>query len=237
MEYMRVWNKWWIIFVRLPPSRRSAPYLPKAFSKSAQMMPPARDYRWNLIRNRSTPAAPVAPVPPVSPVTGNLPLGKSPGLQIRPPTMGGYHSQETPLDSHSAVFVGGRWVPQFPGGGPRNTKIERHAVTPKAAQVKRPKLGHGETFPSSFPPVKEEPKSPNIRESSPPVHGVIPADRSLLQNSRGNERITHPVIRIPPEGNVQEREVLLPYAQMGAGGVTTIRRRPRQLAPGETSRS
>ena len=118
-----------------PPYRRSAPYFPKSPIKTAQMMPPARDYRWNLIRNRSTPDAPVAPVPPVSPVGGDLPLGESHGLQIRPPTIGGYHRQETPLASHSTVFVGGRRIPQFPGGGPRNTKIERHAVTPKAAQV------------------------------------------------------------------------------------------------------
>ena len=50
-----------------PPSLRSAPYFPKDSSKATQMMPPARDYRWGLIRNRSTPAAPVAPVTPVSP--------------------------------------------------------------------------------------------------------------------------------------------------------------------------
>ena len=98
-----------------PPSRRSAPYLPKAFSKSSQMMPPARDYRWNLIRNRSTPVAPVAPVPPAPPVTGNLPLKNSPGLQVRPPTMRRDYSQDGPLDAHhSTAFVGGRCVAQFP---------------------------------------------------------------------------------------------------------------------------
>ena len=111
------------------PSRRSAPYFPKAFSKSSQMTPPARDYRWNLIRNRSTPVAPVAPVPPAPPVTGNLPLGKSPGLQVRPPTTRRDHRRDGILDAHhSTAFVDGRWVAQFPGGDPRNTKmnVNRH---------------------------------------------------------------------------------------------------------------
>ena len=64
------------------------------------------------------------------------------------------------------------------------------------------------------------------------MRGVIPAGRCLLPDSRGNERIAHPVLRIPHGENVQEREALLQYAQKGADGVTTIRRRPRQLTPG-----
>ena len=70
-----------------------------------------------------------------------------------------------------------------------------------------------------------------VKRESPPVHGVIPAERERRspQDQIGNNRITHHVPRMPSEGEVVEREALLPYAQLGADGVTTVRRRPRQL--------
>ena len=61
----------------------------------------------------------------------------------------------------------------------------------------------------------------------------MPVERRSPQDQIGNNRIAHPVLRMPPEGEVLEREVLLPYAQLGADGVTTVRRRPRQLTPEE----
>lgn len=151
---------------------------------------------------------------------------------MRPHTMGGYQRQETaPLASRSTTFDDGRWMPRFPGGETRNTKHERQPVVHKATQVKKPKREQGETFPASFPPVKEQPKSPPpARGSPPPAHGVIPAGRSQLPDTRGNDRVTHPLLRMPDtEGGNREREVLPPYTQIGADGATTCRRRPRQL--------
>ena len=210
------------------------------------MMPPARDYRWNLIRNQPNPVAPATS--PVSgnpamnassfaPVIGNLPSRNSPGLQrhVRPPTMG--NPPTGPPGQRTTTFVDGRWVSRESEvhglGLPRNTKHERQQVGASPAQLKKPKLEEGQTSPSSFPPVKEEIVSPPIAPQ-PPAHGVIPVDRSQSINARGNDRIVRPVLRIPEqEGGRQEREVLLPYTQTGGDGVTTCRRRPRQMTPEE----
>ena len=197
-------------------------------------MPPARDYRWNLIRNRSTPDAPVAPVPPVSPVTG-APAHQSQESRrlTQPPTMGRYQGTgPQPTTQRQSTFA------RCPGGEPRNTKTERQPVLQKKVPLKKPKIEEGSTFPSSFPPVQDQiGPPPLVREPSPPVHGVIPIGRTTSPNVHGDDRVTHPVLRMPEvEGN-QGREVLLPYTQTGADGVATCRRRPRQLTPGETSRS
>ena len=207
-------------------------------------MPPARDYRWNLMRNQPNPVAPAAaPVsgnPPMNAssfahVIGNLPTSNSPVMQrrVRPPTMGnhstGQHVQRT------TTFVDGRWVSREAEahglGLPRNTKHERRQVGASPSKLKKPKLEEGRALPSSFPPVEEEIVAPPIAPH-PPMHGLIPVDRSQPLNTRGNERVVHTVLRIhEQEGGRQEREDLLPYTQIGADGVTTCRRRHRQLAP------
>ena len=117
-----------------PPSLRSTPYLPQATSKAAQMIPPDRDYRWNLIRRQpplngyelnQSPA-----VPATSPVIGNPIANPSPGLQrhVRSPTMGRLQSREVqPHMQRSTTLAEGQRVSEEqgvtrPGGEPRNTK-------------------------------------------------------------------------------------------------------------------
>ena len=117
------------------PSLRSSPYLPPAASKATQMLPPARDYRWNLIRNPPAQSITGARIPTTNPLRRSARIQNVPAVSARPTTMrrDTDHGRNT-CEQLSTDFVDGRWVSRHAGvpsqgdavvGEPRNAKMEK----------------------------------------------------------------------------------------------------------------
>ena len=131
--------------------------------------------------------------------------------------------EERPLTKRTGMVVGKEQITE--------TAVKQIRAPQTSTRVKKPKLEHGEVPPSSSPPV-------NGRDLVPPpgVHGVTTMEPIQPITGRGTERVTHPVIPMPSPNAGLQSSALLPYTQIGEGGTTMCRRRPRVLTTEEISR-